>query len=1127
MVRYVGDYELLAELGRGGMGVVYKARQATLKRLVALKMILSGEFASEANLARFKTEAEALARLQHPNIVQVYEIGKHEGKPYFSLEFCAGGSLEQKLRATPLPPREAAQLVQILSRAMHAAHQAHVIHRDLKPANVLLTADGTPKITDFGLAKKLDDVGQTQSGAIMGTPSYMAPEQAASKSKAIGPACDTYALGAILYELLTGRPPFKATTPLDTVLQVISDEPVPPRQLQSKTPRDLETICLKCLAKEPGRRYATALDLAEDLQRYQAGEPVRARPVGSVERGWRWCRRNPLPAALAAGVALTLILGATVAGYFGYEARREADRANSEAGEKELQARRAEARAEDARREKKRADEAAEQARKDAEAARLAGLAEQKSAEQARKDRDLAKDAERKMEEQLQRAEMSAYVIRITLAQVEWEHGSAALAWDHLEACQWNLRGWEHRYLAAKFNKNTLKGHTGAVHSVAFSPDGKRIVSGGGLGDNTLKVWDADKGTEVLSLKGHTDEVWSVAFSPDGKRIVSGGGSLFNRGTPYEIKVWDADKGTEVRTLKRHTDAVTSVAFSPDGKRIVSGSTDNTLRVWDADKGTEVRTLKGHTAPVSSVAFSPDGKRIFSGSVFPENTLKVWDADKGIELLSIKGGSGIVAFSPDGKRIVSRGGDRTLKVWDADKGIELLSLKGHTGSVTSVAFSPDGKRILSGAIGGVGQHDEIKVWDTDKGAEVFSLKGVGRTVAFSPDGKRIVSGAGGHFGQQSEIKFSGQPGEIKVWDADRGTEILTLKGHTGEVLCVAFSRDGKRIVSGGDKLGEIEVWDADKGIEPRTLKGHTSPVGSVAFSPDGKRIVSASLGGGLDPRGQPILGEIKLWDADKGTEVRTLQGHPAPFNSVAFSPDGKRIVSGSNETTLTVWDADKGTEVRTLKRHTDAVTSVAFSPDGKRIVSASIGDAVLLGWLRPGEIKLWDADKGTEVRTLKGHAGWVKRVAYSPDGKRIVSGSQDTTLKLWDADKGTEVRTLKGHTAPVSSVAFSPDGKRIVSGSKDNTVKVWDADKGQLTRSFDGHTGGVTSVAFSPDGKRIVSGGNDNTVKVWDSQTGQQILSLKGHTDVVTCVAFSPDGKRILSASMDYTVKVWDARRGQ
>jgi len=330
----VPGYELLGELGRGGMGVVYKARHRALDRTVALKMILSGSHAGEGDLARFQTEAGAIARLQHPNIVQIHEVGEHEGKPFFSLEFCGGGSLEKKLHGTPLPAQEAAALVETLARAMQAAHEQHVIHRDLKPANVLLTEHGTPKITDFGLAKKLDEASQTQSGAIMGTPSYMAPEQAGGKSADIGPAADVYALGAILYECLTGRPPFKAATALDTILQVVSDEPVAPSQLQTKMPRDVETICLKCLRKEPQQRYLTADALAADLRRFQADEPIAARPPGRGERAWRWCRRNKAVAAAVGAAVFILVVGIVVSTGLAFWAMANATRA--EAREREV-----------------------------------------------------------------------------------------------------------------------------------------------------------------------------------------------------------------------------------------------------------------------------------------------------------------------------------------------------------------------------------------------------------------------------------------------------------------------------------------------------------------------------------------------------------------------------------------------------------------------------------------------------------------------------------------------------------------------------------------------------------------------------------------------------------------------
>jgi predicted Ser/Thr protein kinase len=334
-------YEVLAELGRGGMGVVYKARQVQAGRLVALKMILAGDHAGAADRARFRAEAQAVARLQHPHIVQVYEVGEHDGRPFFSMEFCDGGSLEKRLGGAPLPAAEAAALVETLAGAVAAAHAHRIIHRDLKPANILLAA-GTPKITDFGLARKLDEAGQTVSGAIVGTPSYMAPEQAAG-GKDVGPAADVYALGAILYECLTGRPPFRAATPLDTVLQVLHGEPVPPRQLTPGVSRDLETICLKCLHKQPDRRYATARELADDLARFRAGEPIRARPVGPAERIVKWVRRRPAAAALAglSAAAVLAVLGVTLA--FNVWLSRERQAALDERDEAERQRVRAEA----------------------------------------------------------------------------------------------------------------------------------------------------------------------------------------------------------------------------------------------------------------------------------------------------------------------------------------------------------------------------------------------------------------------------------------------------------------------------------------------------------------------------------------------------------------------------------------------------------------------------------------------------------------------------------------------------------------------------------------------------------------------------------------------------------------
>jgi tRNA A-37 threonylcarbamoyl transferase component Bud32/putative hemolysin len=590
----VPGYEIVGVLGWGGMGVVYQARHRKLNRVVALKMVRAGGTASPEELLRFLAEAEAVAALQHPHIVQLFEFGQHDGLPFFTLEFVPGGSLAAKLNGAPLPAQEAARVVEQVARGVHYAHGKGIVHRDLKPANVLLAEDGTPKVTDFGLAKRVEvGTGLTATGAILGTPSYMAPEQAGGHGKRVGPAADVYALGAILYECLTGRPPFRAATLAETLLQVLGDEPVSVRQLQPGVPADLETICHRCLQKEPARRYASAEDLAEDLRRFQAGEPIQARPVGSGERAWRWCRRNPVVAGLLTAVATTLLLGTAVATYLAIAWRIDAGRARDN-------------------------EQRALEAKGEADTAR------------EQKDR------------QLTRAEWLVYAGQIDRAQQYWREGNVVAAQALLDRCRWDYRGWEHDYLHTLFNAShlTLQGHTGEVHSVCFSPDGRRLASAEGGDDfymkRGVKVWDAQTGQEQLTLQGHTYRFCSVCWSPDGRRLASASrGDILGREIlGCEVKVWDAQTGQERLTLRGHTAGVTSVCFSPDGRRLASASQDQTVRVWDAQTGQEQLTLRGHTAGVTSVCFSPDGRRLASAS--DDRTVKVWDAQTGQEQLTLQ-----------------------------------------------------------------------------------------------------------------------------------------------------------------------------------------------------------------------------------------------------------------------------------------------------------------------------------------------------------------------------------------------------------------------------------------------------------------------------------------------------------
>lgn len=1010
-----GDYEILEEIGRGGMGLVYRARQKSLNRIVALKMMLGGRFATAQSRARFRVEAEATAHLQHPGIVAIHEVGEHAGLPYLVMDFVPGRSLDSVARDRPLPARAAAIYLEQIAVAVAYAHARGVLHRDLKPSNILIDANDQARITDFGLAKRLGDDGQhlTLTGQALGSPNFMPPEQAAGQHQRIGPASDVYGLGATLYWLITGRPPFLADTITATTRQVLENDPVSPRLLNPKVPRDLETICLKCLAKEPARRYGSAQELREELGRFLRDEPIRARPPGRVERAWRWSRRKPALAGALAVVALLSILSVATAIRLQLASRGQAQEFY------------------------------------------YASLAQAQSLiRQGNVDR--AKEILLKCPEEFRHWEWGYLVAQCHQAALTLSTAADAGAWyvenKPIRALAFDassrrvsaladdgiLRMWE---IPSGQLLWTRGGSNDAVVSMVFHPTNDCVAVRSG---NRLTICSTVTGRELAPPILVQGEILAMAWASQGPRqlrVILGDAGLvrfqsIEPGQPLREQDWRVprtdrtefkftDDGERVALRELRGTTVVSWAdgrqvgrFEPDlawpFRMRLDGQARNGLTV-DRDGRVQLLLPDG-TRRASDARSAELAMRGGAGTFSPDGRWFCLDSDAGhggiVEIETGKVRHTLpnravgAAFSRDGRQLVVMNATLTATVYDLETGRALRTLRGHNNLVTQAAFSPDGRFVATADRGGT-----LKVWNGDGGREVFITRGFSWATTYSRDGRRLTFGAWGD--------------GVYVSDADSGRRLAHLHQERQSARFARFSPDG-RLLATEDQNGGVNLWDLEGGGSLRTLRDSDRSVAGLNFSPDG-RLLAAGYADGAG----------RIWDVVSGRPRHLLPGHKYWLWVVEFSPDGRWLATAAiEEPHASLWDTQTGKLVRSWQAHSNGVASARFHPDGRRLVTAG-SDSL---------IRVWNLDSGRMLKELATR-GLILYMDISPDGRRLaafvdkagMAGRETPSLQVWDLEIGRLMIVLEGHSDGGTGVKFHPDGRRLLTGSYDGTVRQWEA----------------------------------------------------------------------------------------
>jgi eukaryotic-like serine/threonine-protein kinase len=1008
LARAFGEYELLEEIARGGMGIVYRARQTRLNRTVALKMLLAGQFADHDEIRRFLVEAEAAAGLDHHGIVPVYECGEVEGQHFFSMGFVDGPSLATVLAAGPLPARQAAELLAQVADAVDYAHRRGVIHRDLKPGNILLDRDGHPRVSDFGLAKRVSgDSGLTHTGQAIGTPSYMPPEQAAGKLNAIGPAADVYSLGAVLYAALVGRAPFQAATPLETLVQVTEREPVPPRQLNAGVPRDLETIALKCLQKEPPRRYTTAGEVTAELRRFLAGDPILARPVGRWERAWRWCRRNRPVAALSAAAVLSLAAVAIVSTIAAYRLNREQTRT----GEHLQRAERAEQETLNQLRDSHLARARAQRV-SGSTGQRFESLAALRAAAKIRPGEDLRDEAlaclaltdlrparqwngfpsgttgfvlDRTFQRYARSDPQGAVQVRSIdgdrLLQKLPSPGKGQHAW---------MMGFsaDGRYLAAVHHPNSellvwqMEGQRLVLRqkvsrNFEFHSDGRHLACDG-QADGVVRTFDLNTGKPSAEFPAGFKPP-AFAYHPEGKQIA------VTLATPAGIGLFDLGSRRRVRLLRSAGNApgslITRLAFSSNGRMLAATCTDNQVYVWDVPSGELQAVLQGHQSRPTEAVFSPGGELLATAGW--GGTVRFWDPAAGRLVLVQEGVAGYnsPAFSPDGRLFGPTVSGSQITLWHVAAGQRACASLRRPGkvAVTGCDFSRDGRLLAA-----VDERGLVQLWDVRARSYLASLPSpAGVSIVFdkASDGLLTAGAQGLHRWPIREAKLA--DGEIAGAD---GAETVLRVGPPeslslpGGLSCVSLDAAGKTLAVAISGKGQAII------VRPNgrkvMLERAEPSLRHAALSPDGRWLATGTWFGSADST-------PKVWDATTGKLVKELADASRTGDSISsFSGDGRWLVISNDEQQARCWRVGSWRAGPAISRSFRRYSGPAFSPDGKTLALAESRDRVQ--FVDPATGRPLAKLLAAGPRTIDG-------MHFGPLGRYLAVRRTDL-VQLWDLD---------------------------------------------------------------------------------------------------------------------------------